>query len=84
MDEKMLRRLYVTYGARRKQEKSSSSQKNQTITYDHLFVCERLYLASLLKGNFLTICEKEVRIMVNMMEVYQFHNILMILWNVIY
>ncbi len=59
-------------------------KKNQTITYDHLFVCERLYLASLLKGNFLTICEKEVRIMVNMMEVYQFHNILMILWIVIY
>jgi hypothetical protein len=53
-------------------------------THDHFFVCERLYLASLLKGSFLTICEKEVRIMVNMMEVYQFHNILMILWNVIY
>jgi hypothetical protein len=49
----------------------------------NLFQHQRLYLASLEKENFLTVCEKELNIMVKMVKVYQicfykikFYNIL--------
>jgi len=37
----------------------------------NLFQHQRLYLASLEKEKFLTICEKELNIMVKMVKVYQ-------------